>query len=66
MYKSPIELIVSNYRTKLDDELLATVEQKIGFVVDKEELLKALRYDRDQYNKGYNDAIKELTEHEDE
>ena len=29
------------------------VVHRIGIDVDEEELLKALRYDRDQYNKGY-------------
>lgn len=30
----------------------------LGIKVDKEELLKALKYDRDQYNKGYEDGYK--------
>ena len=34
--------------------LSAVVEQ--GITVNMEELIKALRYDRDQYSKGYHDA----------
>lgn len=29
---------------------------KVGFDIDKEKLAKALRYDRDQYEKGFNDG----------
>lgn len=31
---------------------------KTGVSVDRDELVKALRYDRDQYDKGYNDGVK--------
>ena len=34
--------------------------QKVGINVDKEELLKALIYDRGQYDKGYEDAMNEV------
>ena len=34
------------------------VRQNIGYDIDKDELIKALNYDRDQYNKGYVDGIK--------
>ena len=30
--------------------------QKTGVIVDKEELQKALKYDREQYQNGYNDG----------
>ena len=36
--------------------------QQYGITVDKEELLKALRYDREQYTRGYNDALDEVKE----
>ena len=32
------------------------------FCVNKEELLKALKYDRGQYYRGYNDAVDEFSE----
>ena len=31
---------------------------KVGVNVNKEELIKALQYDRGQYNKGYEDGFK--------
>ena len=54
-YQSPIEVIQGEMRMYMDDEILKAV-QDVGVNVDKDELLKALAYDRDQYNKGYHDA----------
>ena len=54
-YKSPIEIIQGEMRMYMDGEILKAV-QNVGVNVDKDELLKALAYDRDQYNKGYHDA----------
>ena len=63
MYESPIDKIygdIQNQIIKQDEEhLMYTVNQAIGYKVDKEELLKALQYDRNQYNKGFKDACKE-------
>ena len=63
MYESPIELIISEMHTKLVEEeerrILKGV-QDIGINVDKDELIKALAYDRGQYEKGYADRDKEL------
>jgi len=55
MYESPIEIIQSQIRTQLEDDVLKAV-QRYGINVNKEELIKALRYDRQQYKKGYEDA----------
>lgn len=54
-YQSPIELIQGNLQTQIENNCVKAV-QSYGFNVDKEELRKALEYDRDQYNKGYADA----------
>lgn len=54
-YKSPIEIIQGEMETRVEGELMGVV-QNVGIKVDKDELLKALAYDRDQYNKGYHDA----------
>lgn len=51
-YQSPIEMIATEMQTKYEDDCVS-VCQSYGFNVDKEELKKALEYDRDQYNKGY-------------
>ena len=55
MYKSPIEIIEKQMRMEFDDCIWKAV-QDYAVSVDKEELLKALRYDRDQYEKGYADG----------
>lgn len=56
MYNSPIEMIIGNMRMQQDGEIFRAV-QEIGVNVDKDELLKALRYDRGQYEKGYDDGV---------
>jgi len=61
MYTSPIKTNVTCESTtlarKYDDAILTEVIHKVDVEVDKEELLKALRYDRDQYVKGFNDGV---------
>ena len=60
MYESPIELLTSTYLKELsnkqDEEILQCVIET-GVKVDKEELIKALAYDRNQYDVGYSDAM---------
>ena len=51
-YESPIELITNELAEQVDDYTYKTVPS-YAINVDKEELLKALRYDRGQYDKGY-------------
>lgn len=55
MYKSPIEIITGQMTTQMEGELCKVV-QSYGFNVNKEELTKALQYDRHQYQKGYDDG----------
>ena len=55
MYESPITQIVGEMTTKYEDDCLKVV-QSYGFTVNKEELTKALQYDRGQYAKGYSDG----------
>lgn len=59
MYISPIEIIYRNAQTQIEEDTLKTIHS-YGINVDKEELIKALNYDRDQYNKGFNDALEEI------
>lgn len=65
MYQSPIEIIHGELEMQLEGEVYKAV-QRVGVNVDKEELLKALQYDRGQYLKGYGDgyekAIEEFSE----
>ena len=56
MYKSPIEIIQGELETQFEGEVLKAV-QRVGVTVDKEELLKALNHDRNQYEKGYEDGM---------
>ena len=56
MYQSPIEIIQGQIRMEQENNILrAVMEQEIH--VDKHELLRALQYDRSQYEKGYEDAM---------
>ena len=61
MYESPIEIIQTQMQMQMDEGILKAI-QGVGIDVNKEELIKALAYDREQYSKGYKDAIKEFTE----
>lgn len=45
MYKSPIDIIHGELELKFEDEICKAV-RNIGIVVDKDELIKALKYDR--------------------
>ncbi len=53
-YQSPIEVFQTQIQNQIEGEIYKAVI-KVGVNVDKDELLKALRYDRDQYQKGYTD-----------
>ena len=65
MYESPINLsffddIISNMvkqQNEQEENHIVEYVRKIGIDVDKEELFKALRYDREQYEKGYQDGL---------
>lgn len=59
MYESPINQILGEMRMEMEGECMKVVQQ-CGFDVNKEELTKALAYDRKQYEKGFVDAIDEL------
>ena len=58
-YTSPIELIQQQTRHQIDECILKAVIN-VGVNVDKEELIKALAYDRGQYQKGYDDRDAEI------
>lgn len=58
-YQSPIELIQTQMKERITDKICEAVVS-VGVNVDKEELLKALAYDRCQYQKGYADRAHEI------
>lgn len=55
MYKSPIEVIYEDLQYQIEEGIYKAV-RKVNINVDREELIKALAYDRGQYDKGYEDA----------
>ena len=57
MYKSPIEIITGQIKTNYDNAIYSAV-QNVGINVDREELLKALEYDRGQYEEGFREGEK--------
>ena len=54
-YESCIKAYTIPPKFEYDNQVMKAV-MRLGIRVDKEELIKALRYDRDQYEKGYNDG----------
>lgn len=63
MYESPITRFVNDALTQItrdeENNLIHEVQQVVGYCIDKEELIKAIRYDREQYQKGYEDGRKD-------
>ena len=45
---------------KRDEQTIFKAIQNLDISVDKEELIKALNYDRDQYSKGYKDGANDI------
>lgn len=70
MYKSPIEIVFPEYgnlfkevQRKNEEEIMTCIQVETGIKIDKEELIRALRYDRDQYAKGYADGKRSKQSH---
>ena len=63
MYESPIKIIESTIDSiyadivkKKDDAIFAEIQTSFGVDLDRKELIRALQYDRNQYEKGYADG----------
>lgn len=56
MWESPIDAKYGEVIKSFEDDVVKAV-QKVGINVDKDELIKALSYDRNQYERGYNDGF---------
>lgn len=54
-YESPINLIMQDINYKYEQNVLTAI-QNIGVEVNKDELIKALAYDRQQYERGYQEG----------
>lgn len=62
-YQSPIEIIYNQIQCDIDKQLEKNVIQAVqsyGINVDRDELIKALQYNRKQYEKGFEDAKKQF------
>lgn len=62
-YNSPISIIsqmvdeqIKEQQKQEETMIMAEITKKIGVDIDKNELIKALNYDRQQYEKGYADG----------
>ena len=71
MYKSPIELFELDLTNSMVEKAMKDVQKQreehiiqvikqCGVNVDKDELIKALQYDRKQYNEGYYDGYRDF------
>ena len=63
-YKAPIQIVqeqMSSIESQLANETLKVIH-KYGIYVDKDELIKALNYDRQQYDKGFEDGVNKSTQ----
>lgn len=56
-YDSPIKTLAEQISQESDDGVLKAVT-RVGIDINKEELIKALQYDRNQYKKGFDDGVK--------
>lgn len=57
-YKPPVKIyeqMVNEINTDFENEVMIKINAIVD--VDKEELVKALNYDRDQYHKGFEDGM---------
>lgn len=55
-YESPIQVVCREMQNTFDSDVMKAV-LSYGISVDKDELIRALQYDRDQYGKGFADGL---------
>lgn len=55
MYESPVNVVYNQMQTEVDNHIFKAIVN-VGVDVNKEELVRALQYDRGQYEKGYKDG----------
>ena len=56
-YESPIQVVCREMQNTFDSDVMKAV-LSYGISVDKDELIRALQYDRDQYEKGFADGVR--------
>lgn len=60
MWESPVniyETIFDMVEKEIDGNIIVEIKKQLGIDINKEELIKALQYDRNQYDKGYQDGL---------
>lgn len=57
LYSDPFHEVATKINNDIEEQIMVEIA-RVGIDVNKEELVKALQYDRDQYAKGWNDAIR--------
>jgi DNA-directed RNA polymerase subunit RPC12/RpoP len=65
-YESPIELLITDIQHQIVEQQDEQIYQAVMNVIpniNKEELLRALKYDRDQYDRGYEDGKRDSVVH---
>ena len=65
-YESPITLMTEKIANDLSNKtegLIMECVQRVGVSVDKDELVRAMNYDRGQYEKGYRDGLNDAVKH---
>ena len=65
VWKSPLQLKINDVceeagraAAKMFDDMVFEAVAEVGIKVDRDELIKALAYDRGQYEKGYGDGYR--------
>lgn len=65
-YESPvtvqIQKIAQQIEEQCENEITLKISEQIGVNVDKDEMKRALAYDRDQYRRGYEDGWRARSE----
>lgn len=55
-WEPPVNIMEKEWETKIEGDIIKAIKS-YNIDVDKEELIKALNYDRNQYKAGYKDAL---------
>jgi hypothetical protein len=56
-WEPPVNIMEKDWQIKIENDIIKAIKS-YDIDVNKEELIKALNYDRNQYKAGYKDALK--------
>lgn len=59
-FRSIHERIANDITEQRENAIMASITEQMAIDINKQELLRALKYDRDQYNKGYEDGYRAM------